>query len=96
MALSAASSIEQIELSSTLSANISDTATTITLSPGDGASWLPSNNSYILIEKINSETGRYEKALLNLEKLTEICVFNCDEKIELSEAISKYESENNL
>ena len=42
------------------------------------------------------ETGRYEKALLNLEKLTEICVFNCDEKIELSEAISKYESENNL
>ena len=42
------------------------------------------------------ETGRYEKALLNLEKLTEICVFNCDEKKELSEAISKYESENNL
>ena len=42
------------------------------------------------------ETGRYEQALLNLEKLTEICVFNCDEKIELSEAISKYESENNL
>ena len=42
------------------------------------------------------ETGRYEKALLNLEKLTEICVFNCDEKKELSEAISNYESENNL
>ena len=59
-----ASSIEQIELSSTLNANISASATTITLFPGDGASWLPSNNSYILIEKINSETGRYENEVI--------------------------------
>ena len=42
------------------------------------------------------ETNRYEMALANLAKLTEICKFNCDEKAELSEAISKYEQENNL
>ena len=42
------------------------------------------------------ETGRYEMALENLQKLTDICLFNCDEKIELSEAIAKYEQENNL
>ena len=58
-----ARSIEQIELSSTLNANISATATSITLSAGDGASWLPSN-SYVVIEKINSETGRYENEVV--------------------------------
>ena len=42
------------------------------------------------------ETNRYDLALSNLEKLTEICVFNCDEKVELSKAIELYESENNL
>ncbi|MDC3223021.1 tetratricopeptide repeat protein, partial [Pelagibacteraceae bacterium] len=42
------------------------------------------------------ETNRYDLALSNLEKLTEICVFNCDEKAELSKAIELYESENNL
>ena len=42
------------------------------------------------------ETDRYDLALLNLDKLTEICVFNCDEKVELSKAIELYESENNL
>ena len=42
------------------------------------------------------ETNRYDLALSNLEKLTEICVFNCDEKVELSNAIELYESENNL
>ena len=35
-------------------------------------------------------------ALKNLAKLTDLCNFNCDEKVELSEAISKYEQENNL
>ena len=59
-----ARSIEQIELSSTLNANISATATSITLSAGDGASWLPSN-SYVVIEKINSETGRYENEVVS-------------------------------
>ena len=58
-----ARSIEQIELSSTLNANISSTATSITLSAGAGASWLPSN-SYVVIEKINSETGRYENEVV--------------------------------
>ena len=42
------------------------------------------------------ETNRYDMALANLAKLTQLCKFNCDEKIELSEAISKYEQENNL
>ena len=58
-----ARSIEQIELSSTLNANISATATSITLSAGDGSFWLPSN-SYVVIEKINSETGRYENEVV--------------------------------
>jgi len=59
-----ARSIEQIELSSTLNANISATATSITLAPGDGSFWLPSN-SYVVIEKINSETGRYENEVVS-------------------------------
>ena len=42
------------------------------------------------------ETGRYEMALENLRVLTDICVYNCDEKAELSQAIAKYELENNL
>ena len=42
------------------------------------------------------ETNRYEMALQNLAKLTDLCKFNCDEKVELSEAISIYEQENNL
>ena len=42
------------------------------------------------------ETNRYDMALANLAKLTQLCKFNCDEKVELSEAISKYEQENNL
>ena len=59
-----ARSIEQIELSSTLNANISATATSITLSAGDGSFWLPSN-SYVVIEKINSETGRYDNEVVS-------------------------------
>ena len=59
-----ARSIEQIELSSTLNADISATATSITLSAGDGSFWLPSN-SYVVIEKINSETGRYENEVVS-------------------------------
>ena len=59
-----ARSIEQIELSSTLNANISATATSITLSAGDGSFYLP-NNSYVVIEKINSETGRYENEVVS-------------------------------
>ena len=58
-----ARSIEQIELSSTLNANISATATSITLSAGDGSFYLP-YNSYVVIEKINSETGRYENEVV--------------------------------
>ena len=42
------------------------------------------------------QTDRYDLALSNLEKLTDLCVFNCDEKVTLSEAIKKYETENNL
>ena len=42
------------------------------------------------------ETDRYDLALLNLDKLTDICVFNCDEKVELSKAIELYEIENDL
>jgi len=64
-----ARSIEQIELSSTLNANISATATSITLAPGDGSFWLPSL-SYVLIEKINSETGRYENEVVFYETAT--------------------------
>ena len=59
-----ARSIEQIELSSTLNADISATATSITLSAGDGSFWLPSN-SYVVIEKINSETGRYDNEVVS-------------------------------
>ena len=58
-----ARSIEQIELSSTLNADISAAATSITLSAGDGSFYLPSN-SYVVIEKINSETGRYENEVV--------------------------------
>ena len=64
-----ARSIEQIELSSTLNADISATATSITLSAGDGASWLPSN-SYVVIEKVNSETGRYENEVVSYVSVT--------------------------
>ena len=42
------------------------------------------------------QTGRYELALKNLEKLAELCNFNCTEKKALSDAIVQYESENNL
>lgn len=42
------------------------------------------------------ETNRYDMALENLAKLTELCNFNCDEKLELSDAITEYERENNL
>ena len=42
------------------------------------------------------ETNRYHMALENLEKLTSLCSFNCDEKIELSNAIKAYEKKNNL
>ena len=64
-----ARSIEQIELSSTLNANISSTATSITLSAGDGSFYLPSN-SYVVIEKVNSETGRYENEVVFYETAT--------------------------
>ena len=42
------------------------------------------------------QTNRYNKALENLNKLKDLCNFNCYEKIELAEAIEKYELENNL
>ena len=42
------------------------------------------------------QTNRYNKALENLEKLKDLCNFNCYEKIELAEAIAEYELENNL
>ena len=42
------------------------------------------------------QTGRYELALENLEKLSDLCNFNCTEKKALSDAIVKYEIENNL
>ena len=64
-----ARSIEQIELSSTLNADISAIATSITLSAGDGASWLPSN-SYVVIEKINSVTGLYENEVVSYVSVT--------------------------
>ena len=64
-----ARSIEQIELSSTLNANISSTATSITLSAGDGSFYLPSN-SFVVIEKVNSETGRYENEVVFYETAT--------------------------
>ena len=64
-----ARSIEQIELSSTLNANISSTATSITLSAGDGSFYLPSL-SYVVIEKINSTTGLYENEVVYYETST--------------------------
>ena len=64
-----ARSIEQIELSSTLNANISATATSITLSAGDGSFWLPSL-SYVVIEKVNSETGRYDNEVVYYESVS--------------------------
>jgi hypothetical protein len=64
-----ARSIEQIELSSTLNADISATDTSITLSAGDGSFYLPSN-SYVVIEKINSETGRYENEVVFYQTAT--------------------------
>ena len=42
------------------------------------------------------QTDRYDKALENLAVLKDLCVFNCDEKKELEDAINKYEAENNL
>ena len=42
------------------------------------------------------QTGRYKLALENLEKLSDLCNFNCTEKKALSDAIVKYEIENNL
>jgi WD40 repeat protein len=64
-----ARSIEQIELSSTLNANISATATSITLSAGDGSFYLEPI-SYIVIEKINSETGRYDNEVVYYESVS--------------------------
>ena len=64
-----ARSIEQIELSSTLNANISATATSITLSAGDGSFYLETI-SYIVIEKINSETGLYENEVVYYESVS--------------------------
>ena len=64
-----ARSIEQIELSSTLNANISATDTSITLSAGDGSFYLEPI-SYIVIEKINSETGLYENEVVYYETST--------------------------
>ena len=64
-----ARSIEQIELSSTLNANISATATSITLSAGDGSFYLEPI-SYIVIEKINSETGKYENEVVYYESVS--------------------------
>jgi hypothetical protein len=62
-------SIEQIELSSTLNANISATATSITLSAGDGSFYLEPI-SYIVIEKINSVTGLYENEVVYYESVS--------------------------
>ena len=42
------------------------------------------------------QTGRYELAVENLEKLADLCKFNCTEKKALSDAIVQYKSENNL
>ena len=64
-----ARSIEQIELSSTLNANISATDTSITLSAGDGSFYLEPI-SYIVIEKINSVTGLYENEVVYYETAT--------------------------
>jgi hypothetical protein len=64
-----ARSIEQIELSSTLNANISATATSITLSAGDGSFYLEPI-SYIVIEKINSVTGFYENEVVYYESVS--------------------------
>lgn len=64
-----ARSIEQIELSSTLNANISATATSITLSAGDGSFYLEPI-SYIVIEKINSITGLYENEVVYYESVS--------------------------
>ena len=64
-----ARSIEQIELSSTLNADISATATSITLSAGDGSFYLEPI-SYIVIEKINSVTGLYENEVVYYESVS--------------------------
>ena len=64
-----ARSIEQIELSSTLNANISAAATSITLSAGDGSFYLEPI-SYIVIEKINSVTGLYENEVVYYESVS--------------------------
>ena len=64
-----ARSIEQIELSSTLNANISATDTSITLSAGDGSFYLEPI-SYIVIEKINSVTGLYENEVVYYESVS--------------------------
>jgi hypothetical protein len=64
-----ARSIEQIELSSTLNANISATATSITLSAGEGSFYLEPI-SYIVIEKINSVTGLYENEVVYYESVS--------------------------
>ena len=64
-----ARSIEQIELSSTLNANISATDTSITLSAGDGSFYLEPI-SYIVIEKINSVTGLSENEVVYYESVS--------------------------
>lgn len=64
-----ARSIEQIELSSTLNADISAAATSITLSAGDGSFYLEPI-SYIVIEKINSVTGLYENEVVFYESVS--------------------------
>ena len=45
------------------------TDTSITLSAGDGSFYLPSL-SYVVIEKVNSETGRYENEVVYYETAT--------------------------
>jgi hypothetical protein len=65
-----ARSIEQIELSSTLNADISAAATSITLSAGDGSFLFRTSNSYVVIEKINSVTGLYENEVVSYVSVT--------------------------
>ena len=62
-----------------------------------GFNILLKNNDGVLANHLaKKEKISYEKALKNLERLEDLCNFNCYEKIELAEAIEKFELENNL
>ena len=57
--------IEEVELSTTLTADITETATSITVAD---TQWFP-NSGYFIIEKVNSETGMFQNETIEFSSV---------------------------